>query len=183
MTYLNDTGFVVRRINLGEADRFVTIFTKNNGKVEVLAKGVRKITSKRSSHIELLNLVKFNSIRTSKNFILTEVALVDSCNESRETLSQCQIVFLVCELIDNLCPFGLVNKELFVLVGNFLKENDFSNSTLLKFETELLMALGYWNMERRFKDEREAETFIESIIERKIKSRVIGNFEVLLETI
>ena len=73
MIYLKDVGFVVKRINLGEADRFVTIFTQNNGKIEVLAKGVRKITSKRSSHIELLNLVRFHSIKTSKNIILTEI--------------------------------------------------------------------------------------------------------------
>lgn len=181
MTYLNDTGFVVRRINLGEADRFVIIFTKNNGKVEVLAKGVRKITSRRSSHIELLNLIRFNSVKTSKNFILTEVDLIDSFDGKRDTLKECQIFFLVCELIDSLCPLGQVNYELFALIEDFIKKSDFSDEKLLEFETKILMALGYWNMDKKFKTEKEASNYIESIIEKKIKSRVIGNFNALQE--
>lgn len=181
MTYLNDTGFVVRRINLGEADRFVTIFTKNNGKVEVLAKGVRKISSRRSSHIELLNLIKFNSVKTSKNFILTEVDLIDSFDSQRKTLEEFQTFFLVCELVDNLCPFGQVNSEIFSLIEEFVTNGNFSTEFILAFETKILMALGYWNIEKKFKNEKEALNYIESIIERKIKSKVIGNFNLLQE--
>ncbi len=176
MTYLSDYGFVLRRINLGEADRFVTLYTKDNGKVEVLAKGVRKINSRRSSHIEPLNLIRFHSVRTSKNFILTEVELLNSYQERKKDLKQCEIAFFVCEIIDNLCPHGQVNKELFFTVSDFLKSGEHNDESLLKFETEILTLLGYWNTERKFKTEEESRLFIESLIERKIKSRVIGNF-------
>jgi DNA repair protein RecO (recombination protein O) len=175
MTYLNDTGFVVKRVNLGEADRFVTLYTKNNGKVEVLAKGVRKISSRRSSHIELLNLVRFNSIKTSKNFIMTEVELVNSFEKRKNTLKQCEIAFLVCELIDSLCPFGQVNQELFFRVHEFLSSGAIEDKDLLVFETSILNILGYWDIEKKFNTEEESRVFIESLIEKKIKSRVIGN--------
>ena len=179
MQYLNDTGFVVKRINLGEADRFVTLFTRNNGKVEVLAKGVRKITSRRSSHIELLNLVRFNSVRTSKNFILTEVSVVDAFENCKDTLKQCETAFLVCELIDNLCPYGQVNYELFETVGSFLKKGEFNDENILNFETNILTMLGYWNTNRKFATENESNAFIEGLIERKIKSRVIAKLDVI----
>ncbi len=175
MTYLNDTGFVVKRVNLGEADRFVTLYTKNNGKVEVLAKGVRKISSRRSSHIELLNLIRFNSIKTAKNFIMTEVELVNSFEKRKNTLKQCEVAFLVCELIDSLCPFGQVNQELFVKVYEFLSSGGIEDQDLLQFETSILSILGYWDVERKFNTEEESRKFIESLIEKKIKSRVIGN--------
>ena len=175
MTYLNDIGFVVKRVNLGEADRFITLFSLNNGKVEVLAKGVRKISSRRASHIELLNLVKFNSIKTSKNFILTEVELINSFEKRKNTLKQCEVAFLVCELIDNLCPFGQVNQELFEKVNEFLNEGEESDNALLRFESAILTLLGYWDVEKKFKTEEEARIYIESLIERKIKSRIIGN--------
>ena len=175
MVYLNDIGFVVKRKNLGEADRFVTLFTQNNGKVEVLAKGVRKITSRRSSHIELLNLIKFHSLKTSKNFILTEIQIMNSFEKRKNTLKQCEVAFLVCELIDSLCPMGQVNKELFTHVLEFLKGEEHSNEALLEFETEVLLHLGYWNASKKFSSEEEARKFIESLIEKKIKSRVIGN--------
>ncbi len=176
MTYLSDFGFVLRRINLGEADRFVTLYTKDNGKVEVLAKGVRKINSRRSSHIEPLNLIRFHSVKTSKNFILTEIELINSYQDRKKDLKQCEVAFFVCELIDNLCPHGQVNQELFLLVSNFLKSGEHDEEALLEFETKVLISLGYWNNDRKFKTEDESRFFIESIIERKIKSRVIGNF-------
>lgn len=175
MTYLNDTGFVIKRKNLGEADRFVTLFTLNNGKVEVLAKGVRKITSKRSSHIEPLNLVKFHSVKTSKNFILTEIELINTFESRKNTLRQCEVAFFVCELIDSLCPHGLINKELFEVVGSFLETEALEDKDLLEFETKILTSLGYWNTNKTFSSEEEARKYIESLIEKKIKSRVIGN--------
>jgi DNA repair protein RecO (recombination protein O) len=177
MTYLNDTGFVVKRVNLGEADRFITLFTQNNGKVEVLAKGVRKITSRHSSHIELLNLVRFQSVRTAKNFILTEIELINSYEGRKDTLKQCEVAFLVCELVNALCPYGQTNIELFSLVGKFLKEGESHDEALVQFETEVLSTLGYWNTSKKFNAERDVRTYIESIIERKLKSRIIGNFE------
>lgn len=177
MLFLKDSGFVVKRINFGEADRFVTLFSRDNGKMEVVAKGVRKITSRRSSHIELLNLVRFHAVKSSKNFVLTEIELVNSFEKRKETLKQCEVGFLVCELIDNLCPIGQVNNELFNRINEFLKGNEFSDDALLEFETEVLALLGYWDAKKKFKNEEESRTFIESLIERKIKSRIIGNFE------
>src|SRR5690606_16970724 len=120
MRYLNDTGFVVRRVNLGEADRFLTLFTQNNGKIEVLAKGVRKISSKRAPHVELLNLINFQTVKSAKNHILTEVQVIDTFEDKRKTLQQCEVVFLVCELIERLCPPEAVNQELFAHVREFL---------------------------------------------------------------
>lgn len=177
MTYLSDYGLVLRRVNLGEADRFITLYTRDNGKVEVLAKGVRKITSKRSSHIEPLNLIRFHSVKTSKNFILTEVEVIDSFENRKSDLKQCEIAFFVCELIDNLCPHGQVNKEIFLEVSDFLRGGRYDDGSLLEFEVKILSLLGYWNVERKFKNEEESRLFIESVIERKIKSRVIVNFD------
>ncbi|PIZ97846.1 MAG: DNA repair protein RecO, partial [Candidatus Levybacteria bacterium CG_4_10_14_0_2_um_filter_35_8] len=48
-------GIVIKRRNLGEADKILTIFTKRYGKIQVKAPGIRKINSRRSPHVELLN--------------------------------------------------------------------------------------------------------------------------------
>jgi len=173
MRYLNDTGFVVRRVNVGEADRFLTLFTQNNGKIEVLAKGVRKITSRRASHIELLNLINFQSVKGAKNLILTEVQVVDTFEEKRKTLQQCEVVFLICELVERLCPPDSTNQELFSYIKTFLDTGDFSKEALLAFETDILVSLGFWNRDKQFASEDESSQFIESLIERKLRSRVI----------
>src|SRR5881628_1264153 len=44
---------IIKRSNLGEADKILTIFTPNFGKLRVVAKGVRKVTSRLAGHVEL----------------------------------------------------------------------------------------------------------------------------------
>ena len=52
MPLYRDDAIVLRTHKLGEADRIVTMLTKNHGKVRAVAKGVRKMTSKKAGHLE-----------------------------------------------------------------------------------------------------------------------------------
>ena len=44
---------VLRRRDYHDADRILTLFTPSMGKLEVIAKGVRKPTSHKAGHLEL----------------------------------------------------------------------------------------------------------------------------------
>ena len=46
------SALVFSRKNIGEADRLVTFFTRQEGLMKVIAKGVRKIPSSRGGHLE-----------------------------------------------------------------------------------------------------------------------------------
>lgn len=50
-------GLVLGRTAVGEADRLVTLLTREQGQTRVLAKGVRKIPSRRGGHLEPLTQV------------------------------------------------------------------------------------------------------------------------------
>ena len=95
MQFLKDRGFILKRVNFGDSDRYITIFTKNHGKIEVIAKGVRRITSRRASSVELLNLIEFQSVRSRKNYVLTEVKLIDSFEELKKELLHIKKIVLV----------------------------------------------------------------------------------------
>jgi len=47
------SAIVLKRQDFGEADRILTLFTPERGKLRVIAKGVRKTTSRKSGHVEL----------------------------------------------------------------------------------------------------------------------------------
>ena len=49
----NVNAIILRRADFGEADRMVTIFTPDRGKLKLLAKGARKTNSRKAGHIEL----------------------------------------------------------------------------------------------------------------------------------
>jgi DNA repair protein RecO (recombination protein O) len=52
------TGIVIGRTNFGEADRVVRLLTAEEGKVSVVAKGVRRIKSRTAGHLELFGEVQ-----------------------------------------------------------------------------------------------------------------------------
>lgn len=57
------TGIVLARTNYGEADRILTILTPDQGKLRLIAKGVRKSKSKLAGGIELLSVSDITFIR------------------------------------------------------------------------------------------------------------------------
>ncbi len=56
MRQIVTTGIVLTRTEFGEADRIVTFLTPDNGKVRVMARGVRKIKSRLAGGIELFSV-------------------------------------------------------------------------------------------------------------------------------
>ncbi len=57
-----DQAIILRRINYGEADRILTLLTKEHGKVSCIAKGVRRPKSKLAGGLELLSVSSISYI-------------------------------------------------------------------------------------------------------------------------
>lgn len=45
-------GFVLKRMDLGEADKILTIYTSTSGKLRAVAKGVRRPSSRLGGHVD-----------------------------------------------------------------------------------------------------------------------------------
>ncbi len=164
-------GIIIKRKNYGEADRFITVLTPRHGKIKILAKGVRKISSRRSSHIELLNL-SYLSIHESKMPILTEVEAINHFEGLKSDLSRSAFAFYVCELVDGLLAEHQENKLVYELLRQTLYDLEIDpdpHSRIKKFEEEMLILLGFWSRGRVFLEDQSE--FIENIMERRIKTK------------
>lgn len=176
MYYIKDTGFVIRRRNVSEADRYLTILTRNNGKIEVLAKGVKKLTSKRAPQLELLNKISFQAVSktTNSRLVLADVELVSSHTDLKKTLPGIKDLFLICELILALCPYHQKQEEIFHLLEQSLKNmKENILDSIENFQKQLLVFLGYWDVNKAFVSHDDMIRFTENIMERKIKSHEI----------
>ncbi|MCC7288780.1 DNA repair protein RecO [bacterium] len=60
--YRTSPGFVLSRQNLGEYDRIIRLFTRDFGRVDAVAKGVRKPTSKLASRMEPFHEVQWRLV-------------------------------------------------------------------------------------------------------------------------
>lgn len=63
MNQIVTTGIVLGRTDYGEADRILTMLTPDQGKLRLMAKGVRKVKSKLAGGIELFSVSQITFIR------------------------------------------------------------------------------------------------------------------------
>ena len=176
MKSLKTEGIIIRRRNIGEADRIITVFTKYNGKLRIKAPGVRKITSRRSPHIELLNLsvlTLYNSSR-SQVPILTEAQTIYSFDIVKADLKKIGFAFYICELLDNLCPERQENRKIFYLTQEIFEKLEGSleeeEKIVDEFEENILSFLGFIPESFALSNR---QNFIENIIEKKMRTKDI----------
>lgn len=170
MQYLRDTGFILKRTNFGDSDRYITLFTRDHGKIEVLARGVRKITSRRSSSVEPLNLIDFQAVKSHKNHVLTEVKLINSFENLKQDLKGIQKAFLMCEMVERLMPAGVAHNEVFDLMTRACCVLLEDKKNMAYFQAKLLSLLGFWDGKTAFRNELHVQNVMEETIERKLKS-------------
>lgn len=95
-------GFILKKVDAGESDRIFTIFTKDFGKLEILAKAIRKITSKLRGGMELFYLSEVEFIQGKTHKTLTDTILIDSFQNLRKDLKRLKIAQDISEMIDDL---------------------------------------------------------------------------------
>lgn len=100
--------------NLGETDKLIFLYSKDLGKIKVIAKGARRITSKFTGHLETLNICKTQIYFGPSNIILTEIETLKTHKKIREDLQKTncalKLINITNKLIyENQKPEGLHN--------------------------------------------------------------------------
>jgi len=109
-------GFVLRRYNLGEADRIITLFSKQKGKIKLVAKGVRRGKAKLAGHLEPFCDIKLRVIRgKSLDIIIGAEAtkIYDVTKLDEDGLSSC---YLMSEVLDKMLPEEQPNEPAYELL-------------------------------------------------------------------
>ena len=173
MTSYTDQGVVIKRSNFGEADRIITLFTQSHGKVTVIARGVRKPTSKRAGSIELFNLIKASFIKGRGELdTLGEVQSLATFPSWRKHLGRVNLAYQLAEVIDKLTPDHQPHPGVFVILLRSLSE---IGNLKIDWELEIgnwklqiLQDLGYWPENKVHIG--EVDHFIENLINRPLNS-------------
>lgn len=113
--------FVLKRTDLKEFDQIITLFTSEKGKIEVLAKGVKKVTAKNSAFLELFFLIEAEIVEGKEFLRLTTATPVESFKEIRADWQKSLLVGYICEILARLLPNNQPESKIFKLFFSFLK--------------------------------------------------------------
>lgn len=141
-------GVVLRRHDLGEADRLTTVYTREYGKVRLVAKGVRRPRSRKAGHLEPFTRVALLIARGRELDIITQVETIDDYPGLRENLTQLGQASYISELLDRFSveegEGNYVQYELLLKSLERLTQEGFEpRSVVLYFELRLLDLVGY----------------------------------------
>lgn len=150
MPVFTTEGIIIKRSNYGEADRILTIVTPYKGKIHAIAKGVRRITSRKGGNVEALNKVKIQIFQGKGLGIVTEVQAEETFPKTKNDLMLSSYASHIIELADRLLPEQQLNPAAYnlLVVALTLLETNSRQIFIRAFEIKLLTVLGFWSADQ-----------------------------------
>jgi len=137
---------VLGHFEYGEADRILTLFTHQRGKIKAIAKGVRKIRSHKAGHLEPFTNVNLFLAKGRNLDIITQAETVNPHMGLREDLQRVGYASYVVEFLDRFTYEEGQNVAMFRLLEETLTrlETQSNLETVVHYyEVRLLDLLGF----------------------------------------
>ncbi len=165
-------GIILKRMNYGEADRILTIYTSHHGKIRAMAKGVRKLQSRKAGSLELFNHATLFLVKGKNLDLVTEAQVINLFKSLRKNLIKVGIAYYLCELVDKLTPDNQPHEAVFELLKETFKKIGLKENKILvrEFEEKLLNELGFGVPEVLRQTQGSLKAYVESIIEKELNS-------------
>ncbi len=137
---------VLRHSDWGEADRLLTLFSRERGKLRCIAKGVRRLRSRKAGHLEPFTRAALMLARGRDFWLVTQAETLDAYLPLREDLVRTGYAAYVIELVDRFTYDEGENRGLFALLVDTLQRIDTLEDAFLAvryFELHLLDFVGF----------------------------------------
>lgn len=167
-------GIVLARRTYGEADRILVVYSKNYGKIHLIARGVRKPESRKRGSLEVFSHIKFSAARGKNLDILTEAEIIDSFPTIRKNLRKVAVAYYLMEVVGRVTREDEKNVELYSLLTEYL--GNLRGPTSLRklrkiFVYDTLSLLGFWPKGKPMDD---PDAVLEDVVEREMFSARVG---------
>lgn len=136
---------MLRARPLGEADRVFTLLTRERGKVDAVAKGVRRARSSMSGRLEPLAEVRVSLHKGRSLDVITEARTVKSHWTALARPDALATASLFAETVDLFCEPELALPEIYALLAGAIgavAASDAPATMVPRFQLRLLHALG-----------------------------------------
>jgi DNA repair protein RecO len=165
----NSKGFILKKKGLLNKDILFTIFTEEIGKVSAIAKGIKKITSRRAPHIQPGNLVEIELSHRGDTMYLQSSRLISAFSQIRESAEKTQFLFTYLFILDRILPEHQQEFPMYQNTQSFLfdmaRNTDFSKENFTEHLNNLLSTAGY---SHGYKTLSELIRIVEEVINEKV---------------
>ena len=171
----SDTGIVLKSVDFAEADKLVGILSHNHGYQESVARGARRLNSKKAPHLDLFNKVKFQAGRGNSPQQLIQADTEEYFPQLKSNLEKVRIALSIAEILTSILPHEEEDRESYLSLANFytslnksLEHNEIARLTN-DYSLYLLRHLGY--PQPKVLNPSTISVYFENLINKKIVSR------------
>ncbi len=147
MPTYNDTGIILNSFEYGEADKILNIYTKENGLVRAICKGVKKTNNRFRGKVDKLSCSSFQFAKGKNMDIVSECNHLNNFPTLRSDLLKLTYGLLFLEIVNSFAhEQDSESVEVYSLLYNGLDKLQIALNPArysIKFITELLIVLGY----------------------------------------
>jgi DNA repair protein RecO (recombination protein O) len=137
---------VLRRQDFGEADRLLTVYSLERGKLRLIAKGVRKPKSRKAGHLEPFTRVRLMNAQGRELDVVTQAEAIEMYPEIQQDLNVIGCASYIAELVDRFTVEREDNRRIFFVLTQALERlaSGYRPATVRRvFELSLLETAGY----------------------------------------
>lgn len=141
--------FVIKSIDYSETTKIFTLFSERYGKIQVIAKGIKKDKSKLSGVVQNFNMIEasFYFHEDKSLFTLSDASIITCYGSLGSDMLKFALVCFVFEIIDVSIVENMENHTIFGLLDNFLTKLNDAKSNLIDITMpvlyQLISELGY----------------------------------------
>lgn len=135
INFITDEGIVINKTDFGEADRYVTVFTKNFGKIIFFIKGIRKSKKREVSAVDTLTYSSFTFYKKKESYMISNLQSLDSYFELKGDLDNLGLGLYILSILNIILVENNRKKKLFKITVkslDYLKTSkDIKNNYIL----------------------------------------------------
>jgi DNA repair protein RecO (recombination protein O) len=137
---------ILKTADQNETDRFLTVYSEKLGKINIQAKGVKKVESKLRGHIEAISYSQLILVEGKNSLILKDAFLLDQFLNIKKDLEKIKIAKQIANLIDEAMVGQERDNDIWKLIletFKILEDIKDTKDIIIKFEKKLIGLLGY----------------------------------------
>ena len=127
MIFLRGKGIVISKKDIEEADRYITIFMEDYGKVSTVIKGIRKSKKRDKTAVDILSLTDFQFYKKNDSLIISNFSTIKDYIGIKSDIDKINIAFYIFSILNQILVENGRNRKIYEVLEKTLNYLDLSN--------------------------------------------------------
>ena len=127
MIFLKGKGIIIAKKDIEEADRYITIFMEDYGKVSTIIKGIRKSKKRDKTAVDILSLTDFQFYKKNENLVISSFSTVKDYIGIKSDIDKINIAFYIFSVLNQILVENGRNRKIYEVLEKTLDYLNISN--------------------------------------------------------